>query len=210
MSFLSTPFLSIGTRWGPPHLLYIVDQVPSLRYSSSPYATMLQGPRIWTFLAFLIPLVTSHVLLKRAPVVIGYRTVDLVGIWRASTANQNLANANWQKQINQLAKAGNTLFYDPDRVTLSQTGKGSYLSPKLGDWAAGTWCCAILADSAAWDQVNKAWMPPNDCDKPLWWDQGGKMLIRPVQTPAEVLHIFQRRVLTLFSKRLIEISIWRT
>ncbi|KAF2237047.1 hypothetical protein EV356DRAFT_512314 [Viridothelium virens] len=114
---------------------------------------MLQGPRIWTFLAFLIPLVTSHVLLKRAPIVIGYRTVDI-------------------KQINQFAKAGNTLFYDPDRVTLSQTGKGSYLSPKLGDWAAGTWYCAILADSAAWDQVNKAWMPPNDCDKPLWWDQG--------------------------------------
>ena len=57
-----------------------------------------------------------------------------------------------------------------------QLGSGVYISPKLGDWAGSAigLYCAILADSSAWNLVNKAWVPEVDGCKPLWYGEGSE------------------------------------
>ncbi|XXG96284.1 hypothetical protein Hte_002565 [Hypoxylon texense] len=99
---------------------------------------------------------TASSLEKRGPsVVIGYRTVS-------------------QKAAKLYHDAGNTLVYSGG--SSDQLGPGAYISPILGDWpleGEQFWVCAILADSTAWDSLNKAWVPEtsNICG-PLWYAQG--------------------------------------
>ena len=49
------------------------------------------------------------------------------------------------------------------------------------------WDCAVLADSTAWNLVNKAWVPSvaDDGCTPLWWAKGSKF--RPESSFSTVL-----------------------
>lgn len=71
-------------------------------------------------------------------------------------------------------KAGNKLVWSAPQSS-AQIGPGTYISPKLGDWAgaANGWYCAIQGDSEEkWKLVNKAWLPEKDGDKMLWTPKG--------------------------------------
>ncbi|KAI0157857.1 hypothetical protein GGR52DRAFT_179179 [Hypoxylon sp. FL1284] len=111
--------------------------------------------KLLTALAAIIS-VGSSSLEKRGPsIVIGYRTVG-------------------QEAAKLYHDAGNTLVYSG--ASSDQLGPGAYISPIPEDWPLEGdqfWVCAILADSSAWNLVNKAWMPDesDDCG-PLWYSQG--------------------------------------
>ncbi|KAL9074799.1 MAG: hypothetical protein Q9157_004265 [Trypethelium eluteriae] len=116
---------------------------------------MVSNARIWTALVLLIPIAASS-LIKRGPsVIIGYRSVN-------------------PDAVQSYQKAGNTLTYKKGSSS-DQLGPGVYISPVLGDWVMGSWECAILADSDAWNKINKAWVPEiaDDGCTPLWWSNGG-------------------------------------
>ncbi|KAI0887521.1 uncharacterized protein GGS22DRAFT_110619 [Annulohypoxylon maeteangense] len=82
-----------------------------------------------------------------------------------------------QKQAQKYHDAGNTLTYNPELgVSSEQLGPGAYISPIRADWpmSDSNWDCAILADSTAWNLVNKAWVPETADDgcTPLWYNKG--------------------------------------
>ena len=67
---------------------------------------------------------------------------------------------------------------------LNQLGVGLYLSAGYNDWPLFEWECDILADAAAWDRVNKLYVPSRylppgkgeECDAlPLWETAGSEL-----------------------------------
>lgn len=66
-----------------------------------------------------------------------------------------------QKLAASYQKAGNTVVMDPDSPSSDQLGPGAYTSPIAGDWypTQGKYVCAIFANTAKWNVVNKAWVP---------------------------------------------------
>ena len=94
--------------------------------------------------------------------------------------------------LQELAKkyydAGNTLVYIQGHSS-DQLGPGAYISPIRADWpmADVNWDCAVLADSTAWNLVNKAWVPSvaDDGCTPLWWAKGSEF--RPESSFSTVL-----------------------
>ncbi|KAI1096564.1 hypothetical protein F5B19DRAFT_437063 [Rostrohypoxylon terebratum] len=120
---------------------------------------MVSSTKLFTSWTLLVVSIAAVAIEKRGPsVLVGYRSVSpaLAQIY---------------------LKAGSTLTYDPKASTSSdQIGAGAYISPKIGDWPTSDeyWDCAVLAESSAWNLVEKAWIPEyadNGCT-PLWWDKG--------------------------------------
>ncbi|MCJ1443105.1 MAG: hypothetical protein MMC23_003602 [Stictis urceolatum] len=74
-------------------------------------------------------------------------------------------------QATEYKDAGNTLTYVPSKNP-AQLGPGVYTSPGIGQWTFldDDVYCAILADSTAWSNVNKAWVPKSyrGCNQ-LWY-----------------------------------------
>ena len=67
------------------------------------------------------------------------------------------------------------------RYSSDQLGPGAYISLEIAQWhmAGVNWDCAILADSTAWDHIDKALVPKIDdsCCDLLWW-AGRKLLMQ--------------------------------
>ncbi|RDL34767.1 Uncharacterized protein BP5553_07895 [Venustampulla echinocandica] len=115
---------------------------------------MFPSAKLWTALTFIVSVTASSLDKRGSSVIIGYRTVSAA-------------------QAQGYKNAGNTLAWSESRSS-DQLGEGVYISPRIADWpgASTNWDCAILADSNAWNLVNKAWVPASDGCTPLWWKIG--------------------------------------
>jgi len=112
--------------------------------------------RLWAALTFIISIAASPLKERGSSIIIGYRTIS-----------------PGQAAIYQAA--GDTLEWGGS-FSSDQLGPGVYISPRIADWDAAptNWDCAILADSNAWNLVNKAWVPSINGCKPLWWGKGAQ------------------------------------
>ncbi|KAK4989970.1 hypothetical protein LTR50_002881 [Elasticomyces elasticus] len=120
----------------------------------------MRSAALW--LAF-IACTAASVLQKRINAIpIAYRTVGA----DQAARYKNWGTIRWEEPNAQQAGSSD------------QLGKGVYMSPILGDWpgAANGNYCAILADSTAWNNVKKAYVPSetaDECPMPLWFSRGG-------------------------------------
>ncbi|KAI1460602.1 hypothetical protein F4805DRAFT_369146 [Annulohypoxylon moriforme] len=119
---------------------------------------MVSCTRLLAALTLAASIAASVVEKRGSSILVGYRTT-------------------FPAQIQKYYQAGNTLTYNPELGKSSeQLGSGAYISPRIGDWpmADTNWDCAILADSSAWNLVNKAWVPETADDgcTPLWYEIG--------------------------------------
>ncbi|KAI3320492.1 hypothetical protein HD806DRAFT_506599 [Xylariaceae sp. AK1471] len=117
---------------------------------------MIPSAKLWTALTFIVSIAAFSLDKRGSSVIIGYRTVSPAA-------------------AKDYHDAGNTLTYKKGHSS-DQLGPGAYISPIRGDWPMEdiNWDCAILADSSAWNLVNKAWLPATADDgcTPLWWAKG--------------------------------------
>ncbi|KAI1450687.1 hypothetical protein F5Y02DRAFT_365557 [Annulohypoxylon stygium] len=119
---------------------------------------MVSCTKLFTSWTFVVSIAALAIEKRGSSVLVGYRTVSA-------------------KQAQLYHDAGNTLTYNPELGRSSeQLGAGAYISPRRGEWPMSDsfWDCAILADSSAWNLVNKAWIPETADDgcTPLWYDAG--------------------------------------
>ncbi|ELR06920.1 hypothetical protein VC83_05928 [Pseudogymnoascus destructans] len=116
-------------------------------------------PALW--LAFIACTAASVLRKQINAIPIAYRTVG------ADQAAKYQSKGTIQWEVPTVRQLGSS----------DQLGQGVYLSPVLGDWPgeANGYFCAILADSTAWNNINKVYMPKETTDespKPLWFTQG--------------------------------------
>ncbi|KAI1771034.1 hypothetical protein F4818DRAFT_220325 [Hypoxylon cercidicola] len=118
---------------------------------------MVLCTKLLTAWTLVVSIAASSLEKRGKSVIVGYRTV----------------NSEFAQRYHD---AGNTLVYSKSHSS-DQLGPGAYISPTRGDWPLQGdtfWDCAILADSSAWDRVNKAWVPEFGTDPctPLWYSKG--------------------------------------
>ncbi|KAH0556558.1 hypothetical protein GP486_005585 [Trichoglossum hirsutum] len=139
--------------------------------------------KLWVVFTFIVSIAATPFSLDRraGSVVVGYRSVS-------------------KTQADAYKAAGSTLTWDGSQNS-QQLGPGVYISPVYADWAGAAndpWYCVILADSDAWNLVNKAWIPGTDGCKELWWGKGAdnraaylKDIAGPGATPANTVLLSQ-------------------
>ncbi|KAI0965170.1 hypothetical protein F4678DRAFT_453672 [Xylaria arbuscula] len=114
----------------------------------------------WALLTLIVSSTVALLDKRGSSVIVGYRSVS-------------------PDVARQYHEAGNTLIKPvlKNPPSSDQLGAGAYISPIRGDWplvSPDVWDCAILADSSAWNLVNKAWVPKTADDgcTDLWYAKG--------------------------------------